>query len=210
MGLKGSERRIVMSGEDTTELLKKMRVELSDLAHYVDNARQGIDEVEATARLSSEKVPEASGQLNTLSGDLQDAANSIMTLLEELIEDEEKAGGFLEDLKGCLNGLDKQAAANADAAIDGLEMIHGNMKTKTMDLFANTSFADISGQKLNKVVNTITMVEKKIIELACGFGFEGVTDVSEIKKAIKETGDDTVAFDQDEVDRILMELSGGG
>ncbi len=199
-----------MSGEDTTELLKKMRVELSDLAHYVDNARQGIDEVEATARLSSEKVPEASGQLNTLSGDLQDAANSIMTLLEELIEDEEKAGGFLEDLKGCLNGLDKQAAANADAAIDGLEMIHGNMKTKTMDLFANTSFADISGQKLNKVVNTITMVEKKIIELACGFGFEGVTDVSEIKKAIKETGDDAVAFDQSEVDRILMELSGGG
>jgi chemotaxis regulatin CheY-phosphate phosphatase CheZ len=210
MGLKGSERRIVMSGEDTTELLKKMRVELSDLAQYVDNARQGIDEVEATAKLSSEKVPEASGQLNTLSGDLQDAANSIMTLLEELIEDEEKAGGFLEDLKGCLNGLDKKAATNADAAIDGLEVIHGNMKTKTMDLFANTSFADISGQKLNKVVNTITMVEKKIIELACGFGFEGVTDVSEIKKAIKETGDDTVAFDQNEVDRILMELSGGG
>ena len=199
-----------MSGEDTTELLKKMRVELSDLAQYVDNARQGIDEVEATAKLSSEKVPEASGQLNTLSGDLQDAANSIMTLLEELIEDEEKAGGFLEDLKGCLNGLDKKAAANADAAIDGLEVIHGNMKTKTMDLFANTSFADISGQKLNKVVNTITMVEKKIIELACGFGFEGVTDVNEIKKAIKETGDDTVAFDQNEVDRILMELSQGG
>ena len=199
-----------MSDEDTAALLKKMRTELSDLANYVDNARQGIDDIEATARLSSEKVPEASGQLNTLSGDLQDAANSIMTLLEELIEDEEKAGGFLEDLKGCLNGLDKQAAASADAAIDGLEGIHGNMKTKTMDLFANTSFADLSGQKLDKVVNTITMVEKKIIELACGFGFEGVTDVSEIKKAIKETGEDAAAFDQDEVDRILMELSQGG
>ncbi len=199
-----------MSNDDTTALLKKMRTELSDLANYVDNARQGIDEVEATARLSSEKVPEASGQLNTLSGDLQDAANSIMTLLEELIEDEEKAGGFLDDLKECLNGLDKKAALRADAAIDGLEGIHGKMKTKTMDLFANTSFADLSGQKLNKVVNTITMVEKKIIELACGFGFEGVSDVDDVKKAIKETGDDTAAFDQNEVDRILMELSQGG
>ncbi len=199
-----------MSEEETDVLLKKMRAELSDLANYVDNARQGIDEVEAAARLSGEKVPEASGQLTTLSGDLQDAANSIMTLLEELIEDEEKAGGFLDDLKGCLNGLDKQAAANADAAIDGLAGIHETMKTKTMDLFANTSFADLSGQKLKKVVNTITMVEKKIIELACGFGFEGVTDVAEMKKAIQETGDDSAAFDQSEVDRILMELSGGG
>lgn len=198
-----------MSSDDTDVLLKKMRAELSDLANYVDNARQGIDEVEATARLSSEKVPEASGQLNTLSGDLQDAANSIMTLLEELIDDEEKAGGFLEDLKGCLNGLDKQAAANADAAIDGLVGVHENMKTKTMDLFANTSFADLSGQKLKKVVNTITMVEKKIIELACGFGFEGVSDVADVKKAIKETGEDGASFDQSEVDRILMELSGG-
>jgi chemotaxis regulatin CheY-phosphate phosphatase CheZ len=210
MGLKGPERRIFMSEDETAALLKKMRAELSDLANYVDNARQGIDDVEATAKLSSEKVPEASGQLNTLSGDLQDAANSIMTLLEELIEEEEKAGGFLEDLKGCLNGLDKKAAASADVAIDGLEGIHGNMKTKTMDLFANTSFADLSGQKLTKVVNTITMVEKKIIELACGFGFEGVTDVDEVKKAIKETGEDAVVFDQSEVDRILMELSQGG
>ena len=198
-----------MKEEDTAALLKKMRAELSDLANYVDNARQGIDGLEATVRFSGEKVPEASGQLNTLSGDLQDAANSIMTLLEELIADEEKAGGFLEDLKGCLNGLDKKAAASADAAIDGLEGIHGNMKIKTMDLFANTSFADLSGQKLEKIINALVMVEEKIIEVACGFGFEGVTGVIEAKKAIKGADGDA-AFDQDEVDKILMELSQGG
>jgi chemotaxis protein CheZ len=187
--------------------LGKIRAELSDLAHYVDDARKGIDGLEATVKLSSEKFPEASGQLSAVTGDLEEAANNIMTLLEALIEDEDEAYGLLKELKEHIKVLPEAKAGEAEAAIAGLENINQRMKSSTMDIFANTAFADLSGQKLKKVVGALSVVEAKIIEFACSFGFKGVNDA---KKAIKASGDGETTFDQSEIDRILKELKQGG
>ena len=79
--------------------LNILREELSNLAKFVDQTRQGIDTLETTVKLSSQKFPEASTQLNAVTGDLENAANKIMTIVEGLMSDGEarrrKVGGEL-------------------------------------------------------------------------------------------------------------------
>ena len=73
-----------MSG-NLNEVLNKLREELSSLASFIDKTRQGIDNLETTVKIGSERFPEASNQLSAVTGELENAANKIMTILEGLM-----------------------------------------------------------------------------------------------------------------------------
>ncbi len=197
-----------MADNNLQKTFEKFKEELSGLAQYVDDARKGIDEIESTFQLSSQKFPEASGQLSTVSGDLENAANNIMSLLENLVDEHDKSKALIEELSALAGTLPDESASKAKEVTAKLEGVNTGMKTIIMDMFANSSFHDLSGQKLKKVISTLSGVEAKILDMACNFGIENKGAGSEETKSSYADGKGDM-FNQSEVDKILNDLKLG-
>lgn len=183
----------------------KFKSELASLAQYVDDARKGIDDIESAFQMSSEKFPEASGQLSVVSGDLENAANNIMELIETLVDEHDKSKVLMEELSALATKLPAKDAKKAVKIGEKLEEVNTGMKTTMMDMFANTSFHDLSGQKLKKVISTLGIVEAKILEMACNVGVTDKQKASDVEKPSFVDGKSEM-HGQSDVDKILNDL----
>ncbi|TAN60048.1 hypothetical protein EPN18_09375 [bacterium] len=191
-----------MSDKDWNAVLTRIRNELSDLAHYVDNARKGIESLETTVKLSTEKFPEASRNLSSITGDLETAANSIITILEGMIGDADKAQRLISELASYNAAIPGDRRARFDALIKELDALNSGGKAATMDMFTFVSFHDLSGQKLKKVMDSLATVETKIAELAQGFGFD--EGAAQAKTGVHEHS----KVSQDAIDMLLKQKLG--
>lgn len=188
-----------MSG-NFNEVMSKLREELSSLASFIDKTRQGIDNIETTVKVGSEKFPEASNQLSAVTGELENAANTIMTILEGLMTEQERADALLTRLGEWAekSGEGKEAGLSL---IGEIKAINAGSRSGMMDVFANMSFQDLTGQKLKKVIGSLAIVEKKLLEMAFSFG----VDAADLKdRAGMKTAE--MPINQDIVDRLLKEL----
>lgn len=191
-----------MSG-NWNEVINKLREELASLASFIDKTRQGIDNIETTVKVGSEKFPEASNQLSAVTGELENAANTIMTILEGLMSEQDRADTLLKNLS-----VWAQKAASEDreagmALIGDLKGINVKTRSDMMDIFANMSFQDLTGQKLKKVIGSLAVVEKKLLEMALSFGLDSIEGVTTPGRSVKAA---EVPINQDIVDRLLKEL----
>ncbi|MBI5587515.1 MAG: protein phosphatase CheZ [Deltaproteobacteria bacterium] len=190
-------------------ILNKLREELSGLAKFVDQTRQGIDNLETTVKISSEKFPEASTQLNAVTGDLENAANNIMNILEGLMADGDTTQALLKEFTAWALTLKAHESAAGAAIIRKLEDMNAKSKNDMMEIFTNMSFQDLTGQKLKKVIGSLAVVESKLLELALNFGFNGGPTEAEKKKVLLgelKGPTNAMPIDQNVVDRIMKEL----
>lgn len=194
-----------MSG-NLNEVLNKLRGELSSLASFIDKTRQGIDTIETTVKVGSEKFPEASNQLSAVTGELENAANVIMTILEGLMSEQDRADTLLKKLS---EWAEKSGAADREhglSFIGDLQAINVKTRSDMMDIFASMSFQDLTGQKLKKVIGSLAVVEKKLLEMALSFGLDTLDDVNAAVAGGTGTKTAEMPINQDIVDRLLKEL----
>lgn len=183
-----------------SEVMNKLREELSSLALFIDKTRQGIDNIETTVKVGSEKFPEASNQLSAVTGELECAANKIMTILEGLMSEQERADTLLRKLSEWAGGCGAAGSDEAVSLISDLQKVNVKARSEMMDIFASMSFQDLTGQKLKKVIGSLATVEKKLLEMALSFGLDGVGAEG------ASGGQAEKPIDQDIVDRLLKEL----
>ncbi len=196
-------------GNKWNSVLSKLREELSSLAKFVDQTRQGIDTLETTVKISSQRFPEASTQLSAVTGDLENAANKIMTIVEGLMTDGDATHALLNELKAWAASLKGDGGAKGTAVIKKLEEMNTKSKNDMMEIFSNMSFQDLTGQKLKKVIGSLAVVESKLLELALNFGFNGDPAKQEQKTELLnglKGPTNNLPIDQDVVDRIMKEL----
>lgn len=199
-----------MTDNSWDEALGRVKSELSVLVKFVDKTRNGLDSLQSTVKISSEKFPEASKQISSVAGEIESAANNIITLLESMMLEQEKAQYLIKSLTAWVGSIpldDKPKVVEALAQLDG---INTRQKRNLMEIFTNLSFQDLTGQKLRKVIVSLSMIETKLLELALIFDFND-TIKKEDKKVmlteLKEThAAEPMRLNQDVVDKILREL----
>ena len=191
-----------MSG-NLNEVMSKLREELSSLASFIDKTRHGLDNLETTVKIGSEKFPEASNQLSAVTGELENAANRIMTILEGLMSEQERADVLLKKLSDWSAKSGAPGCEDAVAGIKDLQTINVKARGEMMDIFANMSFQDLTGQKLKKVIGSLAVVEKKLLEMALSFGLESIENPNRSGAGITKP---EMPINQDIVDRLLKEL----
>lgn len=183
------------------DVINKIRGELSSLASFIDKTRTGIDNLENTVRIGSERFPEASSQLSAVTGDLENAANKIMEILEGLMTEQDETTAKINALAGWI--AKTQAPEEGQRLLKEIESMNAKSRSDTMDIFAHMSFQDLTGQKLKKVISSLAVVEKKLLEMALTFGIEESGNGA----APSERPTEQVApIDQDIVDRLMKEL----
>lgn len=189
-----------MDAKNWNDVMSKIKEELSSLAQFVDKTRRGIDTLETTVKAGTERFPEASNQIAAVTGDLENAANNIMSILEGLMTEQERMHTVLASITQWAGSLPEGASEKGLGFIKELTAVHEKTKTELMDIFTNMSFHDLSGQKLKKVISSLAVVESKLLEMALSFGFDDAGKVH-TDAAMPEK-----PMNQDVVDRLLKEL----
>lgn len=152
------------------------------LSDYISNARKEIASLQPVD-LESARIPRAGLELDAIVAQTEEATNTIMEAAEEIM------------------GAD---ASNPEA-----------YQTVTQDavmrIFEACSFQDITGQRISKVVETLSHIEQRVLELR---NLMGVTDadIEEAMEDDKPVGDaallsgpalDGEGIDQGEVDQLM-------
>lgn len=197
-----------MTEVNQDDMNRRLRHELSDLIRFIDLTRKGMDALETTVKIGSEKFPEASSQLTSVTGDLENAANNIMTILEGIMTDHEKVDGLLKRLSEWTGSVEEGRRAEGAAIIAGLESIQAKNKSDIMEIFSGMSFQDLTGQKLKKIISSLAVVETRILGLALDFGLNdriGPQDRTDILTKLKAS--EQAPIKQDVVDSIMKGLS---
>lgn len=117
--------------------------ELRDLLAYIENAKADISDIQPKF-LSENKIPEASNQLDRVIETTEEATSKIMDSAEEI----------------------------ADIAATQKGKLAEKLETISMQIFEASSFQDITGQRVTKVVKTLQYLEEKLSDLARAIGDE--------------------------------------
>jgi len=115
--------------------------ELRELLGFIEKAKADLTEIQPKF-LSENKIPEANSQLDQVVNATEEAATKIMDSAEEISE-------LAASLEGDI----------ADKLI-----------TISTNIFEASSFQDITGQRVNKVVTTLGFLEEKLSQLAIAIG----------------------------------------
>lgn len=199
-----------MADNSWNDALGRVKSELAVLVKFVDKTRNGLDSLQSTVKISSEKFPEASKQITSVAGEIESAANNIITLLESMMLEQEKAQYLIKSLTSWVATIPLDEKPKVVEALSQLDGINTRQKRNLMEIFTNLSFQDLTGQKLRKVIVSLSMIETKLLELALIFDFND-TIKKEDKKVmlteLKEThAAEPMRLNQDVVDKILREL----
>ncbi len=127
------------------------------LGDYISNARKEIASLQP-GDLESARIPRAGLELDAIVQQTEEATNTIMTAAEEIM------GADASD-------MDAYQATTNDAV---------------MRIFEACSFQDITGQRISKVVETLSHIEQRVLELR---NLLGVTE-EDIEDAAKADADE--------------------
>lgn len=198
-----------MSEEKWDTVLQDLKGELADLANFVEKTKSGMEGVQSTVNAGKEALPQATDELNAVTVDLEKAANTIMSILERVMSEQDRAVSMLGVLKSWAQDLEAKNGTEGLGIINVLEGSFGTMRTDMMDILTNMSFQDLSGQKIKKVMSGFSVVQNKIIELAVTFGLQtSHEEVKEKNDLLEEIKDVSVSMDlkQDIIDKIFNDM----
>ncbi len=115
--------------------------ELRELLGFIEKAKADLSEIQPKY-LSENEIPEASNQLGQVVEATEEAATKIMDSAEEISELAMTLEGEVAD----------------------------KLMTISTNIFEASSFQDITGQRMNKVVKTLDFLEEKLSQLATAIG----------------------------------------
>ncbi len=158
--------------------------EFQDLSNHIAETRGEIAKLQG-GKIRGEKLPSAGFELDAIVKATEEATNTIMQSAEELLEAD---------------------SSDADAYKAAVE-------AACMRIFEACSFQDITGQRIQKVVGTLTYIEDRISRLLDSNGFS-VTAEEELAADDEEQPDEDDALlngpqleglgnDQDDIDAMF-------
>src|SRR4030067_2549641 len=112
-----------MSGNNSENLIQKLTEDLSRLLNYVESTKSGLGYIDDTVMVGSETVPQASVQISAVTGDLESAANIIMSILEEVLAEHDRNHALLESLSAWASGLNEKDREEGVAIISEIKQI---------------------------------------------------------------------------------------
>ncbi len=192
----------IAEGNFYKEINIKLQGELGHLASYIDKIRKNLATVDPGMVQSSDKMPQASCQLADINKMLESAANRMFDITEKMVDDNGKISAQLADLKNIISIANDNEKGKAVLA--GIETMHNMTRENIVELIANLSFQDLTGQKIKKLTALIEDVEAKILELLVTFGRRA--DTASREKVFEDLRDRTKPLQQNLIDDILKDL----
>lgn len=183
----------------------KLYGELGELARYINNAKKELQTFQPQT-LSEEKLPEASDQLAAIVKTTEEATKKIMDACDEI-------SGIHERIRERLLSLDPPLEVDVMASIDDALM---EATTSYTQIFEACTFQDLTGQRIQKIVETLKEVERQVLRMIIIFGLNnesGQKMDEKTKQALQNEAQllngpqlPGKSLEQDAIDDILNQL----
>ncbi len=175
--------------QQPAEDIETLKSELIGLFHYVSRVREEIAAIHHPAD-EEHQINSMGEQLDAIVTATEKATNTIMESVEE-------ATDLLDSIR---DGLTKEQKKVVDQIVD-----------KTNNIFEACSFQDITGQRVSKVMKSITYVENRVNSLIAIWGKEELDRIKVAPEYIKTTDEDLLngpqlegkGLGQDEIDALF-------
>ena len=142
---------------DLSSVNLKLYAEIEQLAIYIQRAREEIASLRPD-EITAEHLPVAGEELEAVIGATENATNTIMESVETI-----------ENL------TDQMPREVSETVVDAVTQV-----------YEACGFQDITGQRIKKVVTTLTQIEEKVHALLGAFGQDGQIDAARAKAAKEE------------------------
>jgi chemotaxis regulatin CheY-phosphate phosphatase CheZ len=158
----------------------KIYQECQNLSDYISNARKEIAALEPE-NPDNARIPRAGKELDAIVRATEEATNTIMEAAEEIMS----------------------------ADISEIDAYQQTVNEAVMRIFEACSFQDITGQRISKVVETLTYIEQRAKDLRALMDVTGihhhaaVEEKSEDEKLLNGPALEGEGIDQSEVDALL-------
>ena len=179
--------------------------ELGELARYINNAKKELQEFQPNS-LSEEKLPDASDQLAAIVSTTEDATRKIMDACDDINSTHERVRDRLISMEP---PLDPDALASIEDALM-------EAQTSSIQIYEACTFQDLTGQRIQKIVETLKEVERQVLRMVIIFGLnnEKSKAIDEDKKKELQNDADLLngpqlpgqSLEQDDIDDILNQL----
>jgi chemotaxis protein CheZ len=166
---------------DDTEL-PALRRELTGLFQYIQRVRQEIAAIQRPAE-EGHRFASMGEQLDAIVGATEEATNSIMAAMENV---EQK-----------LTALRKAVDDQAKKAIDD---VFNDVNT----VFEACAFQDITGQRISKVVKSVTYVEARVDALSDVWGSDELDKV-DVQPERAKTADEKLMHGPQDADKAISQ-----
>ncbi len=157
--------------------------ECQSLSDYIFNARREIAALQPE-NVDGARIPRAGKELDAIVRQTEEATNTIMDASEKIM------------------------AADSDDA----DAFRGQVNEQVMRIFEACSFQDITGQRISKVVETLSYIEARANQLKSILGVAEQSDIpdesapkSEEEALLSGPALEGEGIDQDEVDALMEE-----
>ncbi len=189
----------IKKGDFYRELNIQLYGAIGELAKKINELKKSLQVIDPKIKeIATEKIPQASDQLEAIIKETEEAAFNIMSRVEKLMDMVDELYTNLENLK---------LSYGEDEKIKQLEEKVTTMQNLLTEVLTALSFQDLTGQKIKRIIQLIKDMEKRILELVVSFGIK-IKKMPQ-KKEEEEKVLDTIKEDkvsQDEVDEILSKF----
>ena len=163
--IRGVLHRGLSQGNDSffRNLAHEMEGEMKELALMIMDVKKDLAvkiDPEIT-ELAVKYIPQATDQLEGVIACTEMAANRIMDNLETMQKDAEEMKNLLRELK---QGKEKVSLA------EGVDSFLERHVALISDSFVQMSFQDLTGQKIKKITQLVTLTEERLRKMIISFG----------------------------------------
>lgn len=202
--------KAMATGDFSKEFKHELEGKLGTLAQYIDKTRKSLLEISPSITVAgSKEIPTASAQLSKLVETIDEAANKLLDLTEEVVGHSDRMNSLVNELKREIE-KNPNASQAAKGILMEMDITNKAAKDDFLEILASLSFQDFTGQKMRKVMHTLEEVEKRLLEFILLFGIKLDGDEEELKKEgmIEKLNDASQPLDlkQDVVDEIFRDL----
>lgn len=177
--------------------------EIGELAKFINGAKKEMDDLD-TDKMAGEDIPDASNQLDAIIKMTEAATGRIMDECERM----QSVQAMVRDrILSVEPPIDPDAMAGIDDSLS-------DMATSITFVYEACNFQDITGQRIQKVVNLLQEIERQVLRMVVVFGLEQNSGLDAGKRAEFQEDANLLngpqlegqGLDQDDIDDILSSL----
>jgi chemotaxis protein CheZ len=166
---------------------EQLQQQLTDLSDAIADTKRELASLRDPNVNSAVEVKSATRELDTVVSATESATNEIMSAAEQI-----------DDLASRLRS---QASSPSDAAVAE------EINERVVNIFEACNFQDITGQRITKVVNTLTFIDERVSKMmemwGAEFGEAGPDDIGSDEDLLNGPAPEGTGSSQDDIDALF-------
>ncbi|MBE9503915.1 MAG: protein phosphatase CheZ [Proteobacteria bacterium] len=145
--------------------------DLGELAKFINETKKSLLQFDA-AEITDKDLPEASDQLTSIVEATEEATNKILTDTEELLEAQGRIAKVVDAVKAIKVNKNTKGSESRDFAVTELKEISDLANAKLMDIMSACNFQDLTGQRIQKIIQLVKRIESKLMMIILSFNIK--------------------------------------